>query len=58
MTLKHIDYLGELADQIGETADGKELKFFEINPRGRAEAGTVIRLSIAPEDIICLNDNG
>ncbi|MBQ4480730.1 MAG: ABC transporter ATP-binding protein [Victivallales bacterium] len=57
MTLKHIDYLGELADQIGETADGKALKFFEINPRGRAEAGTVIRLAIAPEDIICLADH-
>ena len=58
MTLKHIDYLGELADQIGETADGKELKFFEINPRGRTDAGTVLRLAIAPEDIICLDDHG
>ena len=58
MTLRHIDYLGELADQIGETADGKLHKFFEINPRGRAVPGTVIRLSIASEDIICLNDNG
>ena len=57
MTLKHIDYLGELADQIGETADGKPLKFFEINPQGRAEAGAVIRLTIAPSDIICLADH-
>ena len=57
MTLKHIDYLGELADQIGETADGKLLKFFEINPRGRAELGSQIRLAIAPEDIICLADH-
>ena len=56
MTIRHIDYLGELADHIGETADGETLKFFEINPRGRTRAGEVMRLAIAPDDIICLED--
>ena len=57
MTLRHIDYLGELADHIGETDDGESLKFFEINPRGRLTAGTKLRLAISPEDIICLDDH-
>ncbi len=54
VTLKHIDYLGEIADHIGETADGKPLKFFELNPRNCSSAGETVRLSVAPDDVVCL----
>ena len=54
VTLKHIDYLGEIADHIGETADGRPVKFFELNPRNCASAGASVRLAVSPEDVVCL----
>jgi len=56
VTLRHIDYLGEIADHIGETADGQSLKFFELNPRNCAASGQQVYLSVAPEDVVCLHD--
>ncbi len=54
VTLRQGAYLGELADHIGDTADGQELKFYEINPHGRVDAGTQLTLTISPEDVVCL----
>ena len=56
VTLRHIDYLGEIADHIGETADGQSLKFFELNPRNSASAGQQVHLTVAPEDVVCLHE--
>lgn len=54
VSLEHIDYLGELADHIGRTADGQTVKFFELNPGSVPPSGTRYELSIAPEDVVVL----
>ena len=54
VTVEHIDYLGELADHIGRTADGQVVKFFELNPGALMPPGTRVTLSVAPEDLVVL----
>ncbi len=54
VTVEHIDYLGELADHIGRTADGQVVKFFELNPGALMPPGTRVTLSVAPEDVVVL----
>ena len=49
-------YLGELADQIGRTADGEALNFYEINPHGRRAPGSRVGLAIDADDVVCLQD--
>lgn len=56
VTLQQIDYLGELADHISQRDDGGTLKFFELNPRGEFSPGDRLRLSIAPDDVMVMND--
>ena len=52
MKIKHLDYLGEIADYIGVTADGTQLKYFELNPRHTATPGHIVFLTIADEDVV------
>jgi iron(III) transport system ATP-binding protein len=49
-------YLGELADQIGRTADGEALNFYEINPHGRRAPGSRVGLAIDADDVVCLQE--
>jgi iron(III) transport system ATP-binding protein len=54
LTLKHIDYQGEIADHVGQTPSGVTVKYYELNPRTVPAPGTKIRLAVAPEDVVIL----
>ena len=54
VAMAHLDYLGEIADYIGTTADGETLKYFELNPKRGFAAGDRVCLEIDPEDVVVL----
>ncbi len=54
VTLQHIDYLGEMADNISMTADGTVIKFFELNPRGTRPEGSSIELTVNPDEVVVM----
>ncbi|MBO7742077.1 MAG: ABC transporter ATP-binding protein [Victivallales bacterium] len=56
ITLGEESYLGEFAECCGICADGSTLKFYEMNPGAGAEVGSRIRLSIEPDDVVCLRE--
>ncbi|MDD4097892.1 MAG: ABC transporter ATP-binding protein [Lentisphaeria bacterium] len=56
VTVRETSYLGELADHIAATAQGQEIKFFELNPVGVLRAGEEVTLEIAPRDVVILPD--
>jgi len=54
VSIRNVDYLGELSEHLATGADGNELKFYEINPRGAVRSGQRVRLAISPEDVVCM----
>ncbi|NLF94082.1 MAG: ABC transporter ATP-binding protein [Oligosphaeraceae bacterium] len=56
VTLQHIDYLGEMADNISVTADGTAIKFFELNPRSTRPEGSSITLEADPDEVVVMLD--
>lgn len=54
VTLRRLDYLGEIADYIGAAVDGTELKYYTLNPDGSIQPGQQVRLTISPDDVVCL----
>ncbi|MCQ2402303.1 MAG: ABC transporter ATP-binding protein [Lentisphaeria bacterium] len=56
VTITNVDYLGEMAEHLSHDAAGGELKFFELNPAGTMRTGEAVRLSIAPDDVVCMKE--
>lgn len=56
ITLKQIEYLGEMSEFQGNTEEGKELKFYELNSSANWQDGEKRELHIAPEDAVILAD--
>jgi iron(III) transport system ATP-binding protein len=49
-------YLGEVAQHQLAIGDQATMKAFELNPRHPTDAGETIRIEIAPEDVVILQD--
>ncbi|MFA6930389.1 MAG: ABC transporter ATP-binding protein [Lentisphaeria bacterium] len=54
VTLKHLDYLGELADHISFCSDGTVLQFYQLNPRGGWQPGEKCNLHVDAQDVVVL----
>jgi ABC-type Fe3+/spermidine/putrescine transport system ATPase subunit len=54
VTVRQTAYLGEISDEIGELANGQQLKYFEMNPSHEVKPGDKVMLSVRPEDVVML----
>ena len=54
VTVRQTAYLGEISDEIGELANGQQLKYFEMNPSHEVKPGDNVTLSVRAEDVVML----
>ena len=54
VTVLNAEYLGELSEAIAGDAAGGEVRFYQLNPRAPLEKGESRRLSVEPEDVVCM----